>query len=204
MSGIRCEGGLAFVPAQASRCAMVVTLVLCGCASESGATRDGARIERDQFSSTVIVVGPPAALNPYGSTSREWFLKSRVDEKTRAVATQLYIDVNYVGGWRRYGTAADRSASELTVDKIGSRVDACFGAGICSRHEIVGIELDVGKLRACVLDGYTIRLGAKSGDSLTVTVDPAQIHAQLAALAKLGALPPGPPQVAKMGLPPAC
>jgi hypothetical protein len=176
------------MPAKASVCAIVVPLVLAGCAT-GGTTREGVQIKRDQFSSTVIIVGPPAALNPYGDTSREWFLKSRVDEKTHAVATQLYVDVNYVGGWRWYGTAADRSASKLALDKLGSRVDACFGAGVCSRHEIVGVELDGGKLRSCVLDGYTVRLGAKSGESLTVTVAPAQIHAQLAALAKLGALP---------------
>jgi hypothetical protein len=172
---------------------IVVALVLCGCAADRGVTRAGVRIERDQFSSTIIVEGPAAAVNPLGGTSGNWFLKSRVEQKTHAVATQLVVDINYVGGWRGYGTAADRAASALTVDKIGTRVDACFGAGVCSRHEIVAVELDGGRLRACVLDGYTIRVGAKSGDSFAVTVDPAQIHAQLAALAKLGALPASAP-----------
>lgn len=179
------------MPAKASLCAIVVPLVLCGCATDGGATRDGVRIERDQFSSTIIVDGPAAGVNPFGGTSGNWFLKSRVDRQTHAVATQLYVDITYAGGWRWYGTAADRSANELTVDKLGSQVAECFGAGVCSRHEIVGIELDGARLRACVLDGYTIRIGAKSGESFTVTIDPAQIHAQLAALAKLGALPAG-------------
>lgn len=179
--------------AKSSTCVTVATLLLCGCAAQGGATRDGVRIERDQFSPTVIVVGPAASLDPYGGTYRQWFLKSRVDTKTRAVATQLYVDITYVGGWRRYGTAADRTASPLTMDKIASHVDTCFGAGVCSRQETVGIELDGGKLRSCVLDGYAITVGAKTAESFTVTVSPGQIHAQLAALAKLGALPPDAP-----------
>ena len=183
---------------------MVATLVLCGCAAGNGMTRSGVRIERDQFSSTVIVDGPAVAVNPLGGTSGNWFLKSRVDQKTHAAATQLFVDINYVGGWRWYGTAADRSATALTLDKIGTRVDTCFGAGVCSRHEIVAVGLDGGKLRACVLDGYTIRIGAKSGDSFAVTVDPAQIHAQLAALARLGALPASVPPRQPEAAPAAC
>lgn len=180
------------MPAKASMCAIVATLLLCGCAVDGGLTRAGVRIERDQFSSTIIVAGPAAAVNPLGGTSGSWFLKSRVDQKTHAAATQLFVDITYAGSWRWYGTAADRSASALTVDKIGTRVDACFGAGVCARHEVVAVGLDGGKLRACVLDGYAITFGAKSGDSFTVTIDPAQIHAQLAALSKLRALPAAP------------
>jgi hypothetical protein len=187
------------VSARASICAIGAALFLCGCAAQSGATRDGVQIERDRFSSTVIVVGPAASLEPYGGTFRQWFLKSRLDTKSRAVATRLYVDITYVGGWRRYGTAADRTASKLTIEKIASQVDVCFGAGVCSRQEIVGIELDGRKLRSCVLDGYTIRIGAKTADGFAVTVSPAQIHAQLATLAKLGALPAAAPHGARLG-----
>lgn len=180
------------MPAKASLCAIVVTLVLSGCAAERGLTRAGVRIERDQFSPMIIVDGPAAGVNPLGGTSGNWFLKSRVDQKTHAAATQLVIDINYVGGWRWYGTAADGSAGALTLERAGTRVDECFGAGVCARHEIVAVAIDGGRLRACVLDGYAIRVGAKSGEGFTVMVDPAQIHAQLAALAKLGALPAAP------------
>jgi hypothetical protein len=180
------------MPPEASICAIAVTLVLCGCSADAALTRAGMRIERDPFSSSIMVAGPPAGINPLGGTSGTWFLKSRVDQKTHAAATQLIVDINYVGGWRWYGTAADSSASALTLVQAGMRVDECFGAGVCARHEIVAVALDGGKLRTCVLDGYAIRVGAKSGESFTLTVAPAQIHAQLAALAKLEALPAAP------------
>lgn len=176
-----------------------MALVLCGCATQSGATRDGVQIERDQFSSIITVVGPADSIDQLGETIREWSLKSRVDKKAHAVTTLLYVDITYVGSWRWYGVAADGTARDLTVYKIGSQAGTCFGAGVCSREEIIAVEVDGGTLRSRVQDGYPITFRAKSGDSLVVTVSPAQIHVQLAALAKLGVLPPAAPHGAKGG-----
>ena len=171
-------------------CALVVALLLCGCAStESEAARAGVQIQRDKFSSVITVIGPTDSLNPYGGTYREWFLKSRVDKKTHTVVTQLYVDISYAGrGWRRYGMAADDTAAGLVIDKIGSQVKMCFGSGVCTREELVRVELDDRKLKSRAQDGYAIKLSAKSGPGFTVTVSPAQIQAQLTTLAKLGAL----------------
>lgn len=175
--------------AKVSLGAVVAALLLCGCAStESEAARAGVQIQRDKFSSAITVVGPTDSLNPYGGTYREWFLKSRVDKKTHTVVTQLYVDISYAGrGWRMYGVATDDTATGLVVDKIGSQVKMCFGSGVCTRDELVRVELDERKLRSSAQDGYAIKLGAKSGEGLTVTVSPAQIEAQLTTLAKLGA-----------------
>lgn len=177
--------------------ATVVMLVLGGCTTQSSLTRAGVQVERDQFSSTITVVGPADSVNPYGGIYREWALKSTVDRKTHAAVTRLYVDIDYSSSSRRYVAAADDAGSGLTIDTIRSQVGTCFGSGVCSREELLGVELDVGKLRSHVQDGYAVTLSAKSGDSLTVMVSPAQIHAQLAALAKLGALPRLPQPTAR-------
>jgi hypothetical protein len=172
-------------------CALVAALLLGGCATtDRQAARAGVRIQRDKFSSVITVVGPPDSVNPYGGTFREWFLKSTVDKKTHIAVTQLYVDIGYVGGsWRGYGTAVDDKAAPLVIDKTGSQMRTCFGSGVCSRDEVILVRIDDGKLKSRAQDGYAIKLSAKSGDGLTITVSPVQIQAQLTTLEKLGAKP---------------
>lgn len=137
----------------------------------------------------VVIVGPADDVNPYGGTYRKWLLRSFVNKQARTVATQLYVEIGYVGGWRRYGSAAD-TTTHLSVARIGSRVDTCFGKGVCSLDETVGIQLDDAKLQANVVLGYQVTISARSGDSISITIEPQQIQAQLAALAKFGRLSP--------------
>lgn len=165
-------------------------VLLCGCATTPQLPT--ARIEAVGSSPMVVIVGPADDANPYGGTYRKWLLRSFVNRQARTVATQLYVEIGYVGGWRRYSTAAD-TTTHLAVAPIGSRVDTCFGKGVCSLDETVGIQLDDAKLQANVLLGYPITISARTGDGITITIEPVQIQAQLAALAKFGRLSPAPP-----------
>lgn len=160
---------------------------LCGCVTS--AQKPTARIEAIGSSPSVVIVGPADDVNPYGGTYRKWLLRSFVNKRTRTVATQLYVEIGYVGGWRRYGIASD-GAAHLTVTPIGSRVDTCFAKGVCSLDETIGIQLDDAQLQSHAQQGYAVRISAKRGDSFSITIEPEQIQAQLAALAKLGRLSP--------------
>jgi hypothetical protein len=167
--------------------AALAATCLCGCATTP--QKPMAQIEAIGSSPVVVIVGPADDLNPYGGTYRKWLLRSFVNKRTRTVTTQLYVEIGYVGGWRRYSIAQD-TATHLSVDRIGSRVDTCFGKGVCSLDETVGIQLDDAQLQSHALMGYTVRISAKSGESLTIRIEPEQIHAQLSALAKFGRLSP--------------
>jgi hypothetical protein len=157
-----------------------------------------ARVEAIGSSPVVVIVGPADDVNPYGGTYRKWLLRSFVNKRTRTVTTQLYVEIGYVGGWRRYTIASD-TATHLAVARIGSRVDTCFGKGVCSLDETVGIQLDDAQLRSHAQLGYTVRISAKSGESVSITVEPEQIQAQLSALAKFGRLSPATSPSKPMG-----
>jgi hypothetical protein len=174
------------VSARISACAAFAALVLCGCVTS--AQRPTAQIQTDRFSPVITVIGPADDVNPYGGTYRRWFLRSFVNKKTHTVATQLYVEANYVGGRRSYSIAADDTGGYLSVDQIASDVDICFGRGVCSLDETVAIQVDDAKLESHAQQGYAVRLSAKSGESFIITIEPEQIQAQLSALERFGRL----------------
>jgi hypothetical protein len=174
------------VSARISVCAAFAALVLCGCVTT--AQRPTAHIQTDKFSPVVTVIGPADDVNPYGGTYRRWFLRSFVNKKTHTVATQLYVEANYVGGRRSYSIAADDTGRYLSVDQLASDVGTCFGRGVCSLDETVAIQVDDAQLRSHAQQGYAVRLSAKSGERLIITIEPQQIQAQLSALERFGPL----------------
>lgn len=181
------------LPMKLSVCAALAGALLCGCASAP--PKPMARIEPIGSTPMVVVIGPADDVNPYGGTYRKWLLRSFVNKRNRTVSTQLYVDIGYVGAWRRYRVASDASdeATHLAVEPIGSHVDTCFGKGVCSLDETIGIQLDDAQLQAHAQLGYAVSLSARSGESLTITIEPQQIEAQLSALAKFGRLSPAAP-----------
>ena len=192
------------IPTKLFVCAALAVAFLCGCASAP--PKPMAHIEPIGSGPEVVVVGPADDVNPYGGTYRKWLLRSFVNKRSHTVSTQLYVDIGYVGGWRRYNVASDASnlAAHLSVEPIGSHVDTCFGKGVCSLDETIGIQLDDAQLQAHAQLGYAISISAKSGESLTIAVEPDQIDAQLSALAKFGRLSPvAPPAVSPAASPTA-
>jgi membrane-associated protease RseP (regulator of RpoE activity) len=139
------------------------------------------QIKDDKFSAAATFIGPSKAVSPLLGTSRSWFVRSSLNKSDHTVAHQLYVETSYLGHWRFWETAADDHATSLPVEAIDRNVDDC--SGICSYSETVAVELDDAFLRANATSGFEIKLSAKSGDDLVISVAPAQIEPVLAAIA---------------------
>lgn len=138
------------------------------------------QIAGDKFSKEITFVGPAADVNPFGGTTRTWRIRSWLNRDTKTVAHQLYVEINYIGGWRWYSIAANDNAETMPVVKIASQVGSCLGG--CIMYETVGIELPTALLRARATTGFQVKLTAQSGDTLVLDVKPNMIGPQLQAI----------------------
>jgi hypothetical protein len=139
------------------------------------------RVDDDQFSKDVSIVGAELYENPFGGTFRSWALRSWVDKKTGATAHQIYVVIRGQDGFAGYFYAADDTAEELEVTRIGL---------IDPKVETVGIGVGDAVLRARAATGYAVKLKAKNGDALIISVSPEQIRLQLAEVDQRRPLPP--------------
>lgn len=138
------------------------------------------QVTTDQFSKDVTFLGPQQIINPFGGTIRSYRLRSWVNKETKAVEHQLYVEISYIGSWRWYSTAADDTAQDLPVTRIGSNVSSCsFG---CSLSETVGVALSDEALRRRAASGMQIKISARSGDGLIIDLPAPQIGLQLTAI----------------------
>jgi len=140
-------------------------------------------VDTDQFERGITLLGPEQVVDPYGETPCSWRLRSWVDKNSHAVADQLYVEITYAGHVRRYETAMDDNADDLSVTGISrTSTGSCRSARGCVHTEIIGVALNDATLRARQAGGYRIKVKAKSGDSLILPISPTQIGLQIAAI----------------------
>ena len=178
---------------------LVATLAAASPAST--ATELAVKVSGDKFSKQISFDGPAAAINPFGGTFRQWNIRSWLDRDTKATTHQLYVTVSYDGDWRFYDRAADDSATDLRVTKIGTKVVYC-SAGSCLVSEFVGVDLPEATLKAKAGTGFQIKISAKSGDSLVLEISAAQITAELKAIERYEASNSDPANAGPVALPP--
>jgi PDZ domain len=169
--------------------AMAAALSFSTAVSASGAPQ--VAIKDDKFSAQVLFTGPQGFINPFGGTSRNWFIRSWLNKSDHTATHQLYVATSYLGHWRFWDIAADDHAGSHPVVIIDRTVEDC--SGMCSYDETVGVDLDDAFLRANSASGFQIKLTAKSGDELILTVSPDQIQPLLAAIDGYGKPPSRPP-----------
>jgi hypothetical protein len=146
----------------------------------------------DKFSARVTFTGPQGFINPFGGTSRTWFIRSWLNKSDHTSTHQLYVETGYTGHWRFWEIAADDHAQSHPVVAIDSTVFDCSG-GSCIYRESVGVDLDDSFLRANAATGFQIKLTGKSGDELILTITPDQVQPVLAAIDAYGKPPSRPP-----------
>ena len=140
-------------------------------------------IEDDKFDPAVKITGFELYTNPFGGTTRSWAIRSWVDKHSHTVVHQLYVEISYLGDWKFFHTAFDDTARSLEVVEIKRDTGDC-SLGQCSLYETIGLQLDDSVLRSRLQQGYSVKISAKSGDSLVLDISPDQIRLQLDAVDK--------------------
>ena len=138
-------------------------------------------VSGDQFSSTIDVEGVKGFENPFGGTSKIWFIRSQIDKKTGALSHQLYVTFGYRGDWRFYERASDEDAKNLETTMIDRNVVDCSGYS-CSFDETVGVEISNANLKAHARNGYSIKIYSHSGDAEILKLSPFMIQKQFATI----------------------
>jgi hypothetical protein len=159
-----------------SICCMFALLVS-ACASVP-LEKQAVQIEDDKFSKNAVMVGTKLFENPFGGTSKEWFIRSFVNKETGSVRHQLYVATNYPGDWRFYNSAADDTATALPFLSIDRQVNDCHA--YCDFDETFAVVLQDSTLRARAGGGFEVKISAKDGSAFILQVPPGQIQPQLA------------------------
>src|SRR5579859_7635524 len=166
-----------------SALAFAIGLLVGAAGPHSALAAPAVAVQDDNFSPSATFVGPAQAINPLAGTYRQWRLRSWVNKSSHVVTHQLYVDTNYMWGRRSWDAATDDHAGEHRVVRIAFSAPGCRGRDKtgCVFYETVGVELDDDFVRQHA-DGFQIRLTARSGDDLILTVTAAQIAPVLEAI----------------------
>jgi hypothetical protein len=162
------------------RTAVIVGALLTLAFATASLAAPSAKIEDDNFSAQATVSGPSKLINPFGGTSRLWFIRGWVDKSSGAATYQLYVQTGYLWHWRFWQAAADDHAGPHQVVPIDRTVEDC-GGGLCAYDETVGVELDDAFIRSRA-GGFQLKLSGQSGDELILSVSQDQIAPVLAAV----------------------
>ena len=142
------------------------------------ATSAAVEVKASAFEPDTTLLGP--AHRYTGGTFR---FRTWLGAKYPAPMHQLYVTNSYRGDWKFWRRANGQNANELELVEISSDVISCrYG---CSYAEAFGITLSDSLLQANRTNGYAVKVYAKSGDELVLTIPSPLIDAQLARVAEL-------------------
>lgn len=143
-------------------------------------------ISKTKFDTLTTVTGHTGFANLSGGTI-QWHLRGWFDAKKNSVASiQLYLDMSYhAKGWRYYESASTVGGNIIPATVIRRKVEGCQVGGKCVFNEVVGIPLSVADLKAAAKNGLQLRLNAKSGDPVVVTIPSFQARPYLDAISRL-------------------
>ena len=168
---------------------LLLILFLAGCV----APQPHVTVEDDEFSKEVVIMGWGLYANPLTTDIYHlWRLRSFVDKQTHQVRHQIYVEIHYEDEYQYFNSAADDTARDLAVLAI-DRSNLCPRI-TCTHYETIGIAIDDATLRARAAQGIRIKLSARRGSELILTLSPEQIGLQLAAIDRI--IHPAPPAAA--------
>ena len=139
-------------------------------------------VEDDEFEKNATIKGVEKPIE--GSKYKNYLLRSWVSKDSGKVTNQLYVSYNYTSSdWRFYRNAKDENADVLDFIEIDRDVN-CSGSmysSQCTYFETFGITIPTEKLRDNK-EGYRVKISAKSGDDLIISITSDQIRKQLEAI----------------------
>lgn len=168
---------------QSNRIALLAALIGVAPAVAAPAPAPAVRIDDDRFSKLITLEGPAYGKNNFFGTSRTYRIRSWIDRATKSTAHQLYIDITYVDGQRRYVRAAGDEAQDLALTRIAFIRLTRGCSSQCAYNETVGVDLPQALLEAKAGSGFEIKLYARSGDALILMIPAEEIAIQLKAIA---------------------
>ncbi|HLI19615.1 MAG TPA: hypothetical protein VKV32_00745 [Stellaceae bacterium] len=138
-------------------------------------------VQGDKFSDDVTILGVQVLVNPLMDFEKEhWYLRSFVNPKAQRVRHQLYAELIYTDGRNGAYFAADNHARPYRVDLIYSEGCGRHAANdVCIRQDTVGIDIPEATLRAEAAQGFEMKISARSGYAVILSVTPEMINAQL-------------------------
>lgn len=164
--------------------AVIVVMLASACVScaapQSGPPR--VVVQGDKFSNNITILGVQVLVNPLMDFNKQhWYLRSFVNPSAKTAQHQLYAELEYPDDHRN-GTyfATDSNARPYRVDLIDS--EGCGrhpAANICVREDTIGIDIPDAILRAEAAQGFEMKISARSGYSVVLSITPEMINAQL-------------------------
>jgi hypothetical protein len=122
-----------------------------------------------------------------------------VDKTSGGVYHQLYVDISYKDLKRYFNFATDDTAETLPLVPVARRKNGCAELSGCSFSEAVGIDIDDAKLHARQATGFQVKISARHGPPVIVSVSAAQVDKQLRAVDAVVAQVTGAPGAASHG-----
>lgn len=165
--------------------AAVLAAVLTACAQTPPAqtpAQPGVTAREDQSPRFIGLIGTKAqhAAPFLGVPETNFYcLRSFIDRQTGETQHQLYVSDSYSGVERHWNAAHDATGHPLRFIEIGSNQITCDGG--CSYAEEFAAEIPDSELRANP-QGLAVIFTAGPGAEKRITLSPAQITAQLAAV----------------------
>ncbi|HEY3919181.1 MAG TPA: PDZ domain-containing protein [Stellaceae bacterium] len=170
------------MPLQSGKLSAVAGLLLAlgACASPADVPGAQPQLQTDEFSKTVDIVGPEMVENPFFGMKKHYDLLSRLDKRSRAVVVHLVeITLDYNGNFIYFRYANDDTAQSLRLIPARRTRNIPFGM---DRREEFTIAVPDATLRAHVASGYRIKLSAQDGRETILSLTPAMVADQIAAV----------------------
>ncbi len=163
-----------------SRLIIIVLFIvfLLQCATGNVPLRKSVEVNEDKYEGKEVAafigieekIGSPKALNKF-------FIRSWIVKESGGLLHQIYAQYGYAGKeWDFYTEAYSQEGQPLQLVIIHR--DADYYESINVYHEEIGITIPDEYLRSH-LNGFSIKVLAKSGDSFMINVTPEQIKSQL-------------------------
>jgi hypothetical protein len=107
-------------------------------------------------------------------------LNGRIDRQSGALTTLISVEFAYLSDHKRgYESARNSNAQPLRFTRVSSH-GRCPPGAMCSFSEVFAVEIPDAELRQAPAEGYQLKVFARNGPGVTVTIPKAQIAGLLA------------------------
>jgi hypothetical protein len=156
---------------------LLFIIFLLKCATALAPLRKAVEVEDDKYERVATVVGIEEKIGADPMSFSRFFIRSWIDKESGNVIHQIYVFYSYSGqNWRFYQRANSQEAQPLELTEIDRDVN-CYQYG-CTYYETLGVMIADEYLRNH-LNGFSIKISARSGHSFIIEVTPEQIKSQL-------------------------
>ena len=136
--------------------------------------RENVKVKTDEFEPTINIYGIEHSVDD--NLLNRYFIRSFIDKVSKVVSHQIYVNYSYKGEWHFYRRANVSGGDEFKFTEIDRDVDC--SSSICSYYERFGITIPDKYLRDKI-DGFSIKISAKSGHSFIINISGTQVSEQI-------------------------